>query len=158
MTTKLHTLAWIVCACLSLAAAGAHAAAEANTTAKSASAAKAKKALRHRVVIQVSDGDPKKWHLALNNAKNVQTELGQDKVDIEIVAYGPGIGMLKADSEVAARVEEAVGSGMRIVACENTMTNQKLSRSDMNPFIEYVRAGVVEIMEKQRQGYAYVRP
>ncbi|MEW5890276.1 MAG: DsrE family protein [Pseudomonadota bacterium] len=158
MKAKLYPRAWIVWACLSLAAAGAHAAAEANTAIKSASAAKAKKAARHRVVIQVSDGDPKKWQLALNNARNVQTELGQDQVDIEIVAYGPGIGMLKADSEAAARVEEAVGSGMRVVACENTMTNQKLSRSDMNPFIGYVRAGVVEIMEKQRQGYAYLRP
>ena len=41
------------------------------------------------VVIQVSDNDPAKWALALNNAKNVQTDLGKDKVDIEIVAYGP---------------------------------------------------------------------
>ncbi len=50
---------------------------------------------RARVVIQVSDADQGKWNLALNNAKNIQTDLGAANVDIEIVAYGPGIGMLK---------------------------------------------------------------
>jgi hypothetical protein len=51
---------------------------------------------KSRVVFQVSDGDAAKWGLALNNASNVQQELGADKVEVEIVAYGPGIGMLLA--------------------------------------------------------------
>jgi intracellular sulfur oxidation DsrE/DsrF family protein len=55
---------------------------------------------RSRVVIQVSDAEPAKWNLALNNARNIQTDLGAANVDIEVVAYGPGIGMLKADSVV----------------------------------------------------------
>src|SRR5471032_276010 len=66
--------------------------------------------VKNRVVFQVSDADPKKWTLALNNARNIQTDLGRDNVEIEIVAYGPGIGMLKADSEVKARVEEATAA------------------------------------------------
>jgi intracellular sulfur oxidation DsrE/DsrF family protein len=113
---------------------------------------------KERVIIQVSDADPKKWNLALNNAKNVQTDLGADKTEVEIVAYGPGIDMLKADAIVANRVEDAVASGVRIVACENTMKAQKLSRDDMNKKIEYVNAGVVELMRRQQQGYAYIRP
>ncbi len=55
---------------------------------------------------------PRKWNLALNNARNIQTDLGAANVDIEIVTYGPGIGMLKADSVVGNRVEEA-GQGRR---------------------------------------------
>jgi len=115
-------------------------------------------AARNRLIIQVSDADPKKWGLALNNAKNVQTDLGRDQVDIEIVAYGPGISMLKLESEVANRVGEALADGVSVVACENTMTNQKLGKEDMLPRIGYVKAGVVEIMQKQQQGYAYLRP
>jgi uncharacterized protein len=53
-------------------------------------------AQRNRVVIQVSDADPGKWNLALNNAKNIQTDLGAPNVDVEIVAYGPGIGDRKS--------------------------------------------------------------
>lgn len=113
---------------------------------------------KNRLIIQVSDADPKKWALALNNAKNVQTDLGKGNVEIEIVAYGPGLGMLKLDSEVGGRVTEAIGEGVKVIACENTMTNNKISKDDMLPKLGYVKAGVVEIMQKQQQGYAYLRP
>ena len=113
---------------------------------------------RNRVVIQVSDGDAAKWNLALNNARNLQTDLGTRNVDIEIVAYGPGIGMLKLDSPVANRIGEAKDAGVKIMACENTMNGQKLVRADMLNGIGYVGAGVVEIMQRQQDGWAYLRP
>ena len=114
--------------------------------------------VRPKVVLQMSDADPSKWNLALNNAKNIQTDLGAANVDIEIVAYGPGIGMLKADSVVGNRVDEALGAGVKVLACENTMRGQKLAKGDMLAKIGYVPAGVVEIMQKQQQGWAYIRP
>lgn len=113
---------------------------------------------KHRMVMQVSDGDPSRWNLALNNLKNVQKELGRDNVDLEVVAYGPGISMLKMDSAVGNRVAEAMKGGIKVVACENTMHGQKLTKADMLPDIGYVRAGVVELIEKQKEGYAYIRP
>ena len=115
-------------------------------------------AARSKVVVQVSDGDAGKWNLALNNAKNLQSDLGAANVDIEIVTYGPGIGMLKADSVVGTRVDEALASGVKVVACENTMRGQKLTKPDMLGGIGYVSAGVVEIMQRQQQGWAYIRP
>jgi hypothetical protein len=113
---------------------------------------------RSRVVIQVSDAEPAKWNLALNNARNIQTDLGAANVDIEIVAYGPGIGMLKSDSVVGNRVDEAGKAGVKIVACENTMRGQKLAHADMLSRIGYVPAGVVTLMQRQQQGWAYIRP
>lgn len=113
---------------------------------------------RDQVVIQVSDDDAKKWNLVLNNAKNVQQELGAGNVDIEIVVYGPGIGMLKFESAVAPRIDEALNAGIKLVACENTMKAQKLSKSDMIATIAYVPAGIVELIRKQKAGYAYIRP
>jgi intracellular sulfur oxidation DsrE/DsrF family protein len=117
-----------------------------------------KAAKKHKVIFQVSDNDPGKWNLALNNARNVQQDLGEGNVEIEIVAYGPGLGMLKMDSTVGNRVSEAMSTGVKVMACENTMTNQKLSRDDMLSHIGYVKAGVVELMEKQEQGWSYIRP
>ena len=113
---------------------------------------------KHKALIQVSDNDAQKWNLALNNARNMQDDLNADAIDLEIVVYGPGIGMLKADSPVAKRVADALKAGVQVVACENTMRNQKLARTDMLPGIGYVDAGVVEIMKKQQQGWAYIRP
>jgi uncharacterized protein len=113
---------------------------------------------KNKAVFQVSDNDPQKWNLTLNNAKNVQDDLGEDAVELEIVVYGPGIGMLKGDSPVGKRVADALKNGVKIVACENTMHAQKLVYADMLPAIGYVQAGVVELMKKQREGYAYIRP
>jgi uncharacterized protein len=114
--------------------------------------------VKNKVVFQVSDGDPQKWNLALNNANNLKDDLGSDNVALEIVAYGPGIGMLKSDSPVGRRIAEALKDGVKIVACENTMKAQMLVPADMLPAIGYVRAGVVELMKRQQDGYAYIRP
>jgi uncharacterized protein len=111
-----------------------------------------------KLVIQVSDAEPAKWNLALNNARNVQEELGAKNVEIEIVAYGPGIGMLKKDAVTSGRVDEASLAGIKLTACENTMRNQKLTRADMHTQSSYVPSGVVQLMQRQSQGWAYVRP
>ncbi len=113
---------------------------------------------RSRVVIQVSDGEATQWNLALNNAHNIQADLGAKNVDIEIVAYGPGIGMLKLDSPVANRISEMTAAGVRIMACENTMHGRGLAPGDMLNGIGYVGSGVVEIMQRQEQGWSYIRP
>jgi uncharacterized protein len=118
----------------------------------------AQQGAKQKVVFQVSDADPAKWNLALNNARNVQTDLGKENVLVEIVAYGPGLGMLKADSKVEARLAQAQTDNVILLACENTMTNTKTTRADMYPGISYVMAGVTHIMKRQREGWAYIRP
>lgn len=109
-----------------------------------------------KAVFQVSDADPQKWNLTLNNAKNALAELGPD-TRLEIVVFGPGIGMLKAGSEVAPRVTEAVKSGVKVAACQNTMRGMHLEPKDMNPEIGYVPSGVGELIRKQAEGYSYIR-
>lgn len=112
----------------------------------------------NKVVVQVSDNDPAKWNLALNNARNLQADLGASNVAIEIVAYGPGIGMLKSESVVGNRIGEALAAGVKVAACENTMRGQKLVKDDMLAGVSYVPAGVVEIMQRQQKGWVYLRP
>lgn len=113
---------------------------------------------RQKVVFQVSDNDPAKWNLALNNIRNIQQDLGRENVDVELIAYGPGLNMLKLDSAVAARVADALGSGAGVFACENTMRSQKLGKDELLPNIGFVKAGVTALMMRQRDGWAYIRP
>jgi hypothetical protein len=108
------------------------------------------------VVVQISDDAPRTWNIALNNADNVLAAI--PGAEVEIVVYGPGIGMLKAESTVANRVAKAVSSGIKAVACENTMRKAKLNPQDMHADIGYVPSGVVEIMAKQGDGWSYLRP
>lgn len=131
--------------------------AAAATLAPWAASAQQANAVAH-VVVQVSESDPARWNLALTNVRNMQDDMGTDKVAIEIVAYGPGIGMLKRDAETSARISDLVKRGVVVQACQNTMRNQKLDRADMNPDVGYVPAGVVEIVKRQQEGWAYLRP
>ena len=115
-------------------------------------------AKRQKLLLQMSEADPAKWNMALNNAKNVQDELGATNVDIEIVAFGPGINMIKFDSVANSRVSEAMKSGIAVVACENTLRTLKMSRADIIAGASFVPAGVVQIMRRQGEGWFYVRP
>jgi len=112
---------------------------------------------KNRAVFQVTDSDPARWNLILNNMTNLREGLGSEGAEIELVAYGPGILMLKADSPVKARIADALKNGVQINACQNTMNAMKLAPTDMLPEIGYVPAGVVEVMKKQQQGWAYIR-
>ena len=113
-------------------------------------------AVRNRIVFQVNEDDSRKWNTVLANANNVQEELGQ--VEIAVVVIGPGLGMIKADALTANRVQDAMAAGVRFVACGNSMHAQGLTKDDMIDGIAYAKAGYVEVMRLQQQGYAYIRP
>ncbi len=110
------------------------------------------------VVIQVSENNPAIWNLALNNAENVQEALGKDNVNVEIVAYGPGLNMLKFESEAAPRLKKASANGVGLLACATTMKKTKVTEKDLASGVKIVPGGVLEIMNKQREGWAYIKP
>lgn len=110
------------------------------------------------VVIQVSENDPAKWEMALINARNVRKAYGDKPVGVEIVAYGPGLKMFRGDSPVAAGLEDAQKNGIKLLACNNTMNMTHTTRAQLNRAVDVVPAGIIEIMERQQDGYAYVRP
>ncbi len=159
-TSRLVMIGFIGAIAMAGATVTAAIAAEGEAATASATQASKHKTAAHkeRVVIQVSDGDPKTWNQALNVLKNVQQAYGKDKVDIELVVFGNGIGMLKMDSEVGNRIQDTLKSGAHVLACQNTMRGRKLTKDDMLPAIGYVPAGIVEIITKQRENWAVVRP
>ncbi|MCL4471591.1 MAG: DsrE family protein [Gammaproteobacteria bacterium] len=122
------------------------------------SPAKLGKAPANKVIFQVTDDDPQKWYLTLSNAKNVQQALGKENVQIEVLVWGPGLNMVVLETEMANEIDEAVARGVKIIACENTMIGRRLTRADMHPSISYVKTGVLYLMKRERQGWAYVRP
>lgn len=115
----------------------------------------------HKVVIQVSTDDPRTQKIALNNAVNLQKHYGIDNVDVEIVAYGPGLGLMTEKSGQASRVRSLALSDITFSACGNTMNAVAKKSGTMPTLLEGVEqtpAGVARIMELQEQGYSYVRP
>ncbi len=111
---------------------------------------------KERVVIQVSTPDPKLWNQALNYIENLRELYGADKVEVELVALGLGLGVLKLDSTQGPRVADGLKLGVHFSACETTMRRQKLTRDDMLPHIGFVPAGLGQIVRRQREGWAYI--
>ncbi len=112
---------------------------------------------KNKAVFSATDNDEARWKLILGNMNNLKTGVGAEGVELELVAYGPGLNMLKADSPVKDMVAEALKAGVKINACQNTMKFMKLTESDILPGVTFVPAGVVEVMRKQQQGWAYIR-
>jgi uncharacterized protein len=115
---------------------------------------------RTHLVIQVSTDDPRTQMIALNNAVNVQKAI--PGAVVEIVAYGPGLGLLTAKSKQKDRIMSmALNEDITFSACGNTMKKVAKKSGNMPALIDGVKvvpAGVTRIMELQADGYSYVRP
>lgn len=115
-----------------------------------------------KVVIQVSSADMKTQTIALNNANNVLKALGPGNVEVEIVAYGPGLSMLTKKSKLSKRVASmSTNQDLAFSACGNTMkkiAKKTGKKPGLTKGVNVVPAGVIRIMELQEKGYSYVRP
>lgn len=115
-----------------------------------------------KVVLQISDEDPSKQTLVLNVASNLIKFYGPDRVDVEIVAFGPGLRLLFADNSNNGRIGAlSADSGVRFSACMNTMkkVTQALGHEPkLVPAASPVPAGVVRIVDLVGQGYILIKP
>ena len=113
------------------------------------------------VVLQISDEDPAKQTLVLNVANNLLNFYGPDQIDLEVVAFGPGLRLLLAENANSARIESLAGEGVRFSACENTIkafTKALGKEPVLNPHAVRVSAGVVRIIDLSAQGYVLIKP
>ena len=120
----------------------------------------------HRVVIQVSQNDPAVMNLALNNAENLVTFYKDkgEKIDVEFVAYGAGLSMVRSDTSPVKERLTAMSGQMKNVTftgCGNTLANQSKQENKsitLVPEARLVPAGIARIVELEEQGWTYVRP
>ena len=124
-------------------------------------ASEAKPFAEKHVVLQISDPNPFKQTLVLNVASNIIKHYGADKVDVEIVAFGPGLRLLTLDNANTGRIKNLSAEGVQFSACKNTIKafTKKLGHEpELNPVAVPVSAGVVRIMDLVAQNYTLVKP
>ena len=115
----------------------------------------------HKVVLQISDADPTKQTLVLNVASNLIKAYGPDKVDVEIVAFGPGLRLMFDDNHNRGRISGLTDNGVRFAACGNTLkkVSKNLGKTPaLNSNATEVPAGVVRIVDLVNKGYILVKP
>ena len=115
----------------------------------------------YKYVLHISDMDPSKQELILNNASNLLEAYPPGSVEVEIVAYGPGLRLMFAENVNAQRIDSLSQSGVKFSACGNTlkgMTKQLGYEPKLNPDAKVVPGGIVRIGELVKKGYIYVKP
>ncbi|SDT19083.1 hypothetical protein SAMN05444158_4739 [Bradyrhizobium canariense] len=115
----------------------------------------------HRIVLQLSDNDPKKQGLVISVAYNLLKLYDPDKVAIEVVAFGPGIELLFPDNPNRKLIESLVAQGVRFDVCLNTVDTIERDtgkRPQYIPAATPVQVGVGQILSLTENGYTLVRP
>lgn len=113
----------------------------------------------HFAIFHISSGDAFAQKLVLNNAQNLAKFYGQDKVAIEVVAYGPGLRTLFRENTNSKRIQRmAKQQGIAFSACANTMKGMGRDLHSLNKVVKVVPGGVVRIMELEEAGWTYIRP
>lgn len=113
---------------------------------------------KYQIVFHISENNPQQWQIALNNAMSFQRNLGKENTQIELVANGPGLNMLKLESKVSDRISQALDLNIDVVACGETMTTTKVTKDDLIGGVRVVPGGIIEIADRQRTGWVYIRP
>ncbi len=112
------------------------------------------------LILQLSDRDAAKQALVLSVANNLLKAYGPDKIAIEVVAFGPGIDLLRAESSNRERVDSLVSQGVQFDICMNTVDTleREGKHVDINPKAVKVQVGVARILSLTKKGYTLVRP
>ena len=116
---------------------------------------------KQHLVVQVSQGNPKRWTLVLNNTANVINYFGPDNIQVVVVAYGPGLKMIFKNSPVAQRIQSLSAEGVEFDACHNTMLGFKKKLGHLPvlvPSAVVVPGGIVRIMQLEQHGFDYIKP
>ena len=115
----------------------------------------------HRIVLQLSDNDPKKQGLVISVAYNLLKLYDPDKVAVEVVTFGPGIELLFPGNSNRKLVESLVAQGVRFDVCLNTVDTVERDTGKRPEFIAAatpVQVGVGQILSLTENGYTLVRP
>jgi intracellular sulfur oxidation DsrE/DsrF family protein len=111
----------------------------------------------HHILFALTSGDEADWHLTTGNIRNLLSGLAPDEVEVEVVAFGPGIASVIKPSAADAEIQALMAKHVVFVACENSMRARKVTKADLIDGMGTVPSGIVEVVKKQEAGWTYVK-
>ena len=115
---------------------------------------------RHHVIMHLNSGDEKVQRGALHNIRHLYQDVGREKLLLELVVHGAGLALFTRNattlgSELAQLKAEY---GVAYTACSNTMKAMKITRDDLIGEVGETVPAMVRLMERQEQGWIYIKP
>lgn len=112
-----------------------------------------------RIALMLSTDNPKTVNQLLFNVINIQKFYGIDNVKLVVVAFGAGLrALMNKTSPVASRIRSQQQYGIRFIACGNTLDAIKKKPDSLIKGVEWVQAGLPELVERQLRGWVILNP
>lgn len=110
----------------------------------------------HKIVFQLTTNDTMAHKSLMKQLNNITSVAPSTK--IEVVCHGPGLDMLVTDkSVVQEKIKQLKTIGVDFIACEFSMKERNVSAEKIIPEAGFVKAGIIEIVSKQEQGWSYIK-
>lgn len=118
-----------------------------------------------KVLVHLTSADIDAGMNTLNNLQQLLDSYAekQQKVIVEVIANGDGIKLLdNKNTTIARRIRElsAQHDNLTFAACKNTIDQMRLSKGlkvDLIPQVKLIDSGVVKVIERQNEGWTYIR-
>ena len=114
---------------------------------------------KYKVVFHIDEPSKGRADQVLMNITNLLNDLGDDNLAVELLANGGGVRALTKESDgQAEQVASLAKRGVRFVACAHSLEHLNMQPAELLDLVEVVPAGVSELVKKQAEGWAYIRP
>lgn len=112
-----------------------------------------------KIILSIKSEDAKHIHSAITNAVNVLKVYGPEQVNMKIVFYSGAVkGLTKKEKDIAARIIALMDLDVIFIACSNAMRSKNIDEKELIDDVEIVTSGIVEIVERVKEGWVYIAP
>lgn len=109
-----------------------------------------------KIVIQLASADSSVHKMLMKQLNNILTVAPDSK--IEVVCHGPGLNILVSETTIVHKqMEDPALKGVDFVACRFSMKDRKVKEEQLIKQARIVEAGIIEIVDKQIAGWAYIK-
>ena len=114
---------------------------------------------KYRVIFHLDEDSEEKVNEVFNNLRNLIADLGEENVEVELLTNGKGVMAMRKENEPnSLRIRHLAKQGVKFAVCANSIKHLKIAPDELAPEAEIVPAGVSELVKKQTDGWAYIRP
>lgn len=113
----------------------------------------------YKALYVLNESGDKKIRAVLRNINNaLEDPRLKGKLQVELIAFGDGVDVYRKANQYDTLLTALQQKGVLLAQCENTMRERHISKDELWPFISYVPSGNGEIIIRQYQGWAIVKP
>ena len=113
-----------------------------------------------KIIMKLNNKDIHYANHLLGTIYNILKEYPDSALKVVVIAYGPGMRVLKKDydKKVLSRIRSLMEYDVEFIGCKNTMQTMGWTKKDFIDGIDYVQAGIVEVIERQAHGFIDATP